>query len=83
MSCLVAQPCPTLRLHRLQPTRLPVRGIPQARIPEWVALSSSRGSSRPRDQTRVSYVACVGSGFFTTGASWEALLCLELETPVG
>ena len=28
-----------------------VRGILQARILEWVAISSSRGSSQPRDQT--------------------------------
>ena len=28
-----------------------VCGISQARILEWVAISSSRGSSRPRDQT--------------------------------
>ena len=32
-------------------------GILQARILEWVAISSSRGSSRPRDQTCVS---CIG-----------------------
>ena len=29
-----------------------VRGILQARILEWVAVSFSRGSSQPRDQTR-------------------------------
>ena len=28
-------------------------GILQARILEWVAISSSRGSSQPRDQTQV------------------------------
>ena len=27
---------------------------------EWVAMSSSRGSSRPRDRTRVSRAACIG-----------------------
>ena len=32
-----------------------IHGILQARILEWVALSPSRGSSPPRDQTRVSY----------------------------
>ena len=32
-----------------------VRGILQARVLEWVAMSSSRGSSRPRDRTRVSF----------------------------
>ena len=34
-----------------------VHGILQARILEWVAISFSRGSSRPRDQTRVSHIA--------------------------
>ena len=31
--------------------RLSVRGILQARIPEWAAIPFSRGSSRPRDRT--------------------------------
>ena len=30
-------------------------GMLQARILEWVATPSSRGSSRPRDQTHISY----------------------------
>ena len=30
-------------------------GILQTRLLEWVAISFSRGSSRPRDQTRVSF----------------------------
>ena len=33
-----------------------VHGILQARILEWVAISFSRGSSQPRDQTQVSYI---------------------------
>ena len=37
-----------------------VHGIFQARILEWVAISSSTGSSWPRDQTRVSYISCSG-----------------------
>ena len=37
-----------------------VRGILQAGILEWVVLPFSRGSSQPRDRTRVSYVSCVG-----------------------
>ena len=32
-----------------------VHGILQARILEWVAISSSRGSSWPKDQTQVSW----------------------------
>ena len=31
-----------------------VHGISQARILEWVAISFSRGSSQPRDQTCIS-----------------------------
>ena len=33
-----------------------VHGILQARILEWVAISYSRGSSQPMDQTYVSYI---------------------------
>ena len=40
-----------------------VYGISQARILEWVAISFSRGSSRPRDRTHTS---CIGSRFFIT-----------------
>ena len=34
-----------------------VHGILQARILKWVAISFSRGSSRPRDETQVSRIA--------------------------
>ena len=34
-------------------------GILQTRIPEWVAISFSRGSSWPRDHTHISYVSSV------------------------
>ena len=37
-----------------------VHGTLQARIVEWVAMPSSRGSSRPRDRICVSYVSCTG-----------------------
>ena len=37
-----------------------VHGILQARILEWVVMSSSRGSSRPSDGTHVSYISCFG-----------------------
>ena len=45
------------------------RGILQASILEWVVMSSSRGSSQPRDQTQVSHV--VGR-LFTVWAIREA-----------
>ena len=38
-------------------------GIFQARILEWAAISFSRGSSQPRDRTRVS---CIADRCFTT-----------------
>ena len=37
-----------------------VHVIFQARILEWVAISYSRGSSQPRDQTCLSCVSCIG-----------------------
>ena len=49
------QLCPTLRhlMHcNLQGSS--VHGVPQARVLEWVAISSSRRSSPPRDQTLLS-----------------------------
>ena len=55
---LVAQSCPAV--CDLMDFSLPgssVHEILQARILEWVAISYSRGSSQPRDQTQVSYIA--------------------------
>ena len=37
-----------------------VRGILQARILEWVAIFSCRGSSQPGDGTHVSCISCIG-----------------------
>ena len=36
-----------------------VHGIFQGRILEWVAMPSSKRSSRPRDQTFISYDSCI------------------------
>ena len=35
------------------------QGILQARILEWVTMSSSKGSSQPRDRTHISYISCI------------------------
>ena len=46
-----------------------VYGIFQARILEWAAISYSRGSSQPRDQTCISCISCISTlavRFFTT-----------------
>ena len=68
ISCSVVSD--SLRHHGLQPTRLSVHGILQARILEWVAIPFFRGSSRPRDQTQV---FCITDRFFAIWATREAL----------
>ena len=60
----VAQSCPTL----CHPTDYTIHWILQARILEWLAFPFSKGSSQPRDQTRVSRIA---GGFFTSWATRE------------
>ena len=49
-----------LGLRRLYPPGSSVHGIFQAKILKWVAVSSSRGSSQPRNQTHVSCFSCTG-----------------------
>ena len=53
----VAQSCPTL-CDPMDGNLLgfSIHGILQARILEWIAISFSRGSSQPRDQTQVSRI---------------------------
>ena len=54
----VAQSCLTLcDPMDCGPPGSSVHGIFQARILDWVAISFSRGSSQPRDQTQVSHIA--------------------------
>ena len=56
-----------------------VLGILQARILEWVAMPSSRGSSQPRDQTQVSHIA---GRFFTVWDTREALTLSKKLLPL-
>ena len=54
----VAQSYPTLcDPMDCGPPGFSVHGIFQARVPEWLTISFSRGSSRPRDRTQVSRIA--------------------------
>ena len=77
--CWVAQLCLTLcDPMDCSPPGSSVHGILQARILEWVAMPSSRGSSQPRDRTQV----CGFAGrFFTvwdtreTQEYWRGLPC--------
>ena len=66
----VAQLCPTLcnPMGRSLPGSS-VHGIFQTRILEWVAISFSRGSSRPRDRTLVS---CIAGRRFTVWTTRES-----------
>ena len=50
----------SLWLMNCTPSGSSVHGVLQARILEWVAMSSSRGSSQPRDQTCIPYVSYIG-----------------------
>ena len=48
-----------------------VHRILQTRKLEWVAILSSRGSSRPRDQTHTSMSPALAGGFFTPNVIWK------------
>ena len=49
-----------------------VHGIFKARILEQVAISYSKGSSQPRDQTRISGVSCLGRCILYHRATWAS-----------
>ena len=71
-ACLVTQSCPALcNPLDCSPAGSSIQGISQAKIQEWVAISYSRGSSRTRDQTHVSYIA---DELFTIQSHQGALL---------
>ena len=67
--CLVANLCLTLNSMDSILPRPSVHGILQTRILEWVAISFSRGSSQPRDQT---LVFCIGTWILDHWAPREA-----------
>ena len=70
LCCAVAQSCLALRNPMDCSPPGSSTGTLQARMLEWVAISSSSGSSPPRDQTRISYNA---GRFFTVWATREAI----------
>ena len=73
--CVCAQLCPTLcDSVDCSPPVSSVCGIFQGRIPEWVAISYSRGSSQLRDRTRVS---CIGWQILYHYATCEAIIPVE------
>ena len=66
--CLRAQLCLTL----CNPRQIPVLGIILVRILESIAISFSRGSSRPRDWTCISYGFSIGRWILYHWVLWEA-----------
>ena len=76
--CFFAQLCPTL--GDPVDSSLPgssLHGILQARILEWAAISFSRGSSQPRDQTRIS---CIAGRRFTLWTIREAQWLIQFSS---
>ena len=74
VQCTSAQSCPMLcNSMDCSPSSF-VHGVSQARVLEWVAISSSRGPSRPRDWT---HVFRIGRWILYYWATWEALNFLE------
>ena len=72
-SWVCAQLCPTLcDTMDYSSSGSFVRGRFQARILEWVTISSSRGSFQPRDRTQVSCVSCIDRKIHYHWATWEA-----------
>ena len=70
-ACLVTQSWLTLcNPMDYSPPGCSVHGILQVRILEWAAISSSRGSSWPRDWT---WISCISRWFFTTESLWEPI----------
>ena len=78
--CVCAQSC--LTLCNPMDCSFPgfsAHGISQVSILEWVAISSSRGSSWPRNWTHISCVSCTSRLVLYHWATWEAPLCADIE----
>ena len=75
---MCTQLCLTLQPHDCSPPGSSVHGIFQA-LPEWVAISSCRGSSWLRDQTSISSLSCIGKWILYHGTIWEALTSHKLS----
>ena len=56
-----------------------VHGVFQARILEWVTISSSKGSSRSRDQTSVSCVSCIAGRSLTIEPSGKPYVTIRSD----
>ena len=59
-----------------------VRGILQARTLEWVAISSCRGSSWPRDQTHISFISCTGRWVLYPPGKTKSIILLQYKIKI-
>ena len=64
---------PLMLYNVWSPPTSSVHGVLQARILEWVAISFSRGASRPRNWTLVSCISCIGRQILYRWVTREAL----------
>ena len=80
LSCVQLFATPWTVAYQASPSMgFSVHGILQARILEWVTISFSRGSSQPRDQTRVSRI---GGRHFYLWATREAQSLLFIDVNI-
>ena len=56
-----------------------VQGIFSVRVLEWTAISSSRGSSQPRDRTCVSCISCIVRLILYHWATWEPTMLMDFQ----
>ena len=61
-----------IELQNCHPSGSSVYGTLQARLLEWVSISFSRGSSQPRNQTRISFISFIGRWILYHCTTWEA-----------
>ena len=66
----------SLRPHRLLPNRFLFHRIILARILDWVAISSSEGSS-PTDRIHIFCVSCIAGKFFITSPSGKSTVLMK------
>ena len=70
-ACAFSQSCPTRCDPRhCSPPGSSVHMVLQARVLEWGATPSYKGSSPPRDRTRASCFSCIGRRILYHWASW-------------
>ena len=70
--CMLTQWCPALcNSMNCSPSGSSVHRIFQARILEWVAISSSSGSFQPRDQIHISCICRWILYYWTTWEAWN------------